>query len=174
MIEADSVHSTPRLSSSPNNVIDLSAARAVAPPPVALPPSNVAEVTALPVAPQSEEELDRQSQIMRAAVTYTALNGSLNGAWIAEHTGNSTVAEIVNEGVFERKDATLRKLTRLMRKAEAVRTVEIWSLASVAKVVMNQNGDGESGRNLQDFEVLFLQSLFELIERNCRYQERSA
>ncbi|UWU87924.1 hypothetical protein N2605_16230 [Bradyrhizobium yuanmingense] len=157
-----------------SNIIDLSAARAAVPPTIALPPSNVAELTALPTPPKSEEELDRESQIMRAAATYTALNGSWNGAWIADHTGNSTVAEIVNKGLWERRDAVLRKLTRLMRKAETVRTVEIWSLASLAKVVMNQNGDGESGRNLEDFEILFLQSLFELIERNCQCAERSA
>jgi hypothetical protein len=145
------------------NVIDLAAAPASTAPP----PNNVAEVTALPTPPKSEEEFDRESLIMRAGVTYTALNGSLNGAWIAEHTGDSTVAEIVNEGVWERRNAVLRKLTRLMRKAETVRTVEIWSLARVARVVMNQNGDGESGRNLEDFAILFLGSLFELIERNC-------
>ena len=161
---------------SPSNVIDLSAARAAAPPAVALPPSNVADVTALSVPPKSEEELDRESLIMRAAVTYTALNGSWNGAWIAEHTGNSTVVEIVNEGVWERRNTVLRKLTRLMRKTETVRTVELWSLASLAEVVMDQerNGNGESGRNLEDFEILFLRSLFELIARHCQRQERSA
>lgn len=109
---------------------------------------------------------------MRAAVTYTSLNAAFNGAWIAEHTGNSTVAEIVNHGVWERRNAELRKLTRLMSKTSKVRTVELWSLASVAKVVMNQNGDGESGRNLEGFEISFLQSIFELIERDCELKER--
>ena len=52
--------------------------------------------------------------------------------------------------------------------------MEIWSLASVAKVVMNQHGDWESGRNLEDLEIRFLQSLFELIERSCKHEERSA
>lgn len=51
-----------------------------------------------PTPEKSEEELDAESQIMHAAVTYTALNGAFNGAWIAEHTGNSTVAEIVIKG----------------------------------------------------------------------------
>ena len=123
---------------------------------------------------KTEEELDRTSAIMRAAVTYTALNGSFNGAWIAEHTGNSTIANIVTKGVWERRDATLRKLTRLMRKAEKVRTVELWSIASTAKVVLNQNGDEESGRNLEDFEIAFLQSLLELVERDCDHREEAA
>jgi len=147
-----------------NNVIDLSTARAAA----------AARVTAPLIPPKSEDELDRESLIMRAAVTYTALNGSWNGAWVAEHTGNSTVAEIVNKGIWERRNAALRKLTRLMRKAQTVRTVEIWSLASVAKVVMNQLGDGSSGSNLQDFEVVYLETFFELIERTCQSQERSS
>jgi transposase len=103
------------------NVIDLAAARAAAPASTAPPPNNVAEVTALPTPPKSEEEFDRESLIMRAAVTYTALNGSLNGAWIAEHTGDSTVAEIVNEGVWERRNAVLRKLTRLTEWRRGVR-----------------------------------------------------
>lgn len=127
----------------------------------------------LPIKPDADE-LDRTSGIMRAAVTYTALNGAWNGAWVAEHTGNSTVAGIVNEGVWERRNAALRRLTRLVRKAEAVRTVEIWSLASAAKVVMNQNGDGESGRNLEGFEIRFLEAVFELIERNCKNELRGA
>jgi hypothetical protein len=169
MTEADSVHSTPPTNTSAN-IIDLSAARAAA---------NAAVLAQIiPAAPPSrldtEEELDRASAIMRCAVTYTSLNGALNGAWIAEHTGNSTIAEIVNKGVWERRDAMLRKLTRLMRKAEKVRTVELWSIASTAKVVMNQNGDGESGRNLQDFEIAFLQSLLELIERDCDHREDTA
>jgi hypothetical protein len=147
-----------------NNVIDLSTARAAA----------AARVTAPLIPPKSEDELDRESLIMRAAVTYTALNGSWNGAWVAEHTGNSTVAEIVNKGIWERRNAALRKLTRLMRKAQTVRTVEIWSLASVAKVVMNQLGDGSSGSNLQDFEVVYLETFFELIERTCQSQEPSS
>ncbi|MCG2639670.1 MULTISPECIES: hypothetical protein [Bradyrhizobium] len=174
MTEADSVHSTPPLNSSASNVIDLSAARAAAEPAAPAPLGTIAKVKRLAPPPKSEEELDRESKIMRAAVTYTALNGLWNGAWIAEHTGNSTVAEIVVEGVCERRDAVLRKLTRLIRKTEAARTVEIWSLASVAKVVLNQNGDEESGRNLRDFEILFLQSMFELIERSCQREERSA
>ncbi|MDA9506278.1 hypothetical protein XI09_16880 [Bradyrhizobium sp. CCBAU 11386] len=148
----------------------------MAPPAVALSPSNVAEVTALPVSPKSEEDLDRESQIMRAAVTYTALNGSLNGAWVAEHTGNSTVVDIVNNGVWERRNSVLRRITRLMRKAKTIRTVELWSLVSLAEVVMDQeqNGSGDSGRNLEDFEIQFLRSLFELIARHCQRQERSA
>jgi hypothetical protein len=175
MTEADSVHSTPPLSSS-SNIIDLAAAREAAARISDLSPAAVAAVMARPISPVSEEvdDLDRKSKIMRAAVTYTALNGAWNGAWIAEHTGNSTVAEIVTNGVCERRDAALRRLTRLMRKTDWARTVEIWSLASVAKVVMNQNGDGESGSNLRDFETLFLQSLFDLIERNCEREERGA
>lgn len=150
-----------------SNIIDLSAARNAATAAV------LAEM--IPAAPtshlKSQEELDKQSQILRDAVTYTALNGRWNGAWIAEHTGNSTVVGIVNDGVWERRDATLRKLTRKLQKAKKIRTVELWSLASTAKVVMNQNGDEESGRNLEDFEVLFLRSLFDLIERDCYDRE---
>lgn len=172
MIEADPRDSTPPLSSSASNIIDLGAARAAA--------TATALAEMIPASPASrlntEEKLDRESQIMRAAVKYTALNGSWNGAWIAEHTGNSTVAKIVNEGVWERRNAELRKLTRLMRRAKTMRTVELWSLASLAGVVMDQeqNGNGESGRNLEDFEILFLQSLFGLIVRDCESRERSA
>ena len=163
---------SPRPVARPSNVIDLSAARAAA--------TATALAEMIPASEPSrldtEEELDRQSQIMRAAVTYTALNGAWNGTWIAEHTGNSTVADIVNEGVWERRNAVLRKLTRLIRKAKTVRTVELWSLASLADVVMDQeqNGNGESGRNLEDFEILFLRSLFVLIARDCESRERSA
>ncbi len=66
----------------------------------------------------------------------------------------------------------LRKLTRLMNKADTVRTVELWSVASVADVVMDQYGDGESGKNLEPFEVHFLRSFFRLIERDCKLRER--
>ncbi|WP_354096259.1 hypothetical protein [Bradyrhizobium sp. RT10b] len=123
---------------------------------------------------KTEEDLDRASAIMRTAVTYTSINGAINGAWRAEHTGNSTVAEIVIEGMSERRDAALRRLTRLMRKASKVRTVELWSLASLADVVMDQSGDEESGRNLREFEIAFLRSLFRLVERDCESRERSA
>ncbi|WP_441268030.1 hypothetical protein AB7G19_20095 [Bradyrhizobium sp. 215_C5_N1_1] len=157
-----------------SNIIDLSAARAGANSPAALPTENVAEILTPPSRLDSEEELDRASAIMRAAVTYTSINGAINGAWRAEHTGNSTVAEIVIEGTSERRDAALRRLTRLMSKTSKVRTVELWSLASVADVVMDQSGDEESGRNLQPFEILFLRSLFRLVERDCENRERSA
>ena len=105
---------------------------------------------------------------MRAAVKYTSLNGAINGAWRAEHTGNSTVAEIVIEGMSEQRDAILRKLARLVNKATSVRTVELWSLASLADVVMDQSGDEASGGNLRPFEILFLRSLFRLIETDCK------
>ncbi|MDH2400773.1 hypothetical protein QCM77_12590 [Bradyrhizobium sp. SSUT18] len=48
MTKADSVHSTPPLSSSSNNIIDLSAARAQATSAATPPPENVAEVKRLP------------------------------------------------------------------------------------------------------------------------------
>jgi hypothetical protein len=99
---------------------------------------------------------------------------SLYGAWRAEHTGNSTVAEIVIEGMWERRNATLRRITRHMKKASAVRTVELWSLASLADVVIDQSGDEESGRNLEPFEIAFLRSLFRLVERDCESRERGA
>jgi hypothetical protein len=75
---------------------------------------------------------------MRTAVTYTSINGATNGAWRAEHTGNSTVAEIVIEGMWERRNSALGKRSRLMGKTSTVRTVELWSLASLADVVMDQ------------------------------------
>ncbi|MGY3344696.1 MULTISPECIES: hypothetical protein [unclassified Bradyrhizobium] len=161
-----------------SNIIDLSAAREAAALVSALSPAGAAAVMApRPSSPEREgddEALDRKSKIMRAAVTYTSLNAAMNGAWIAEHTGNSTVADIVLEGVWERRDAQLRKLNRLMKKASTVRTVELWSLASVANVVMDQNGDEESGRNLRPFEIDFLRSFFRLVERDCEQRERGA
>jgi hypothetical protein len=168
MTEADSVHSTPPTNTSAN-IIDLSAARASATEAIAAqipaePPSRL----------KTEEELDRVSAIMRCAVTYTSINGAINGAWRAEHTGNSTVADIVIEGVFERRNEVLRKLTRLMKKASAVRTVELWSLASLADVVMDQQGDEASGGSLDPFEIEFMRSLFRLVERDCESRERSA
>lgn len=67
----------------------------------------------------------------------------------------------------------MRKLTRLLNKTSEVRTVELWSLASVADVVMDQNGDEASGSNLQPFEITFLRSLFRLVARDCERRERS-
>lgn len=128
-----------------------------------------ANIQTLPVDPT--EELDRTSEIMRAAVTYTSLNSAYNGAWIAEHTGDSTVADIVTAGMLCRRDAKLRKLTRLVNKTSEVRVVELWSLASVARVVMDQNGDEHSGGNLEPFEVAFLRSLFRLVARDCASRE---
>ncbi|MGX4772003.1 hypothetical protein ACWAUC_19710 [Bradyrhizobium guangdongense] len=154
-----------------SNIIDLAAAREAAASPVTPTPETIGEIANPPVAADIDD-LDRASKIMQAAVTYTSLTGAINGAWIAEHTGNSTVAEIVIDGMSERKDATLRRLTRLIDKADKVRTVEIWSLASLAKVVLNQLGDGHSGENLAPFEVAFMQSLFGLIERDCKRRER--
>lgn len=60
-------------------VINLAAARAASQPAAALPLESVVEVTALPIPQKSEEELDAESQITRAAVTYTSLNGAFNG-----------------------------------------------------------------------------------------------
>ncbi len=173
MIEADPRVSTPPLNSSANNVIDLSAAR-VAASSIIAPPADKVEILTLPSRLDTEEELDRASEIMRAAVTYTSINGAINGAWRAEHTGNSTVAEIVIEGMWERRNSALRRLTRLMKKTSAVRTVELWSLASLADVVMDQSGDEASGSNLEPFEIAFLRSLFRLVERDCASRERSA
>ncbi len=186
MIEADSVRSTPPLNSSASNIIDLSAARTAARDAAAtrrqpggktlasgLPESAEAAILNLPNAPDPIDELDRASEILRAAVTYTSLNGAYNGAWRAEHTGNSTVAEMVTDGMWRRRAQALRKLTRLMNKADTVRTVELWSVASVADVVMDQYGDGESGKNLEPFEVHFLRSFFRLIERDCEQRRNT-
>lgn len=52
--------------------------------------------------------------------------------------------------------------------------VELWSLASLADVVMDQNGDGESGSALEPFELAFLHSMFRLFARDCPRRERSA
>ncbi len=170
MTQADSVHSTPPTNTSASNIIDLDAARDAATAAV------VAKMN--PEQPRSrldtEEELDRVSAIMRCAVTYTSINGAINGAWRAEHTGNSTVAEIVIDGMWERRNAVLRKLTRLMKKASEIRTVELWSLASLADVVMDQQGDEASGGSLEPFEIEFMRSLFRLVERDCENRERSA
>ncbi|EIG56091.1 hypothetical protein [Bradyrhizobium sp. WSM1253] len=164
------ISDSPSPVASPSNVIDLDSARAAA--------TATALAEMIPAAPPSrlktEEELDRVSAIMRAAVTYTSINGAINGAWRAEHTGNSTVAEIVIEGMWERRNAVLRKLTRLMKKASAVRTVELWSLASLADIVMDQQGDEASGGSLEPFEIEFMRSLFRLVERDCESRERSA
>jgi hypothetical protein len=59
-----------------------------------------------------------------------------------------------------------------MRKAKAVRTVELWSLASLADVVMDQQGDEASGGNLEPFEIEFMRSLFRLVERDCESRAR--
>jgi hypothetical protein len=76
--------------------------------------------------------------------------------------------------MWERRNATLRRITRHMKKASAVRTVELWSLASLADVVIDQSGDEESGRNLEPFEIAFRRSLFRLVERDCESRERGA
>lgn len=57
---------------------------------------------------------------MRAGVRYTSINGAIKGAWRAEHTGNSTIAEIVIDRMPQRRDAALRRLTRLMSKTTKV------------------------------------------------------
>ena len=118
-------------------------------------------------APFWRERASISSQIIKAAVTYTSAHAAFEGGFRADHTDNLVMAG----GAFgskhiNRRDRALNRLTRLMKRTDDVRSVELRSLASVAIVMMDQDG-GSDGLSIEGFERRFLKSLFQLIERHC-------
>lgn len=121
--------------------------------------------------PVYSDETDRKSPIIRAAVIYTASQGAFDGAFLADHTDNLVLAGgRLGDVYIARRDAALRRLTRHIRRAKTVRPVELWAVASVARVLVG----GDDTVNLEAFEHDFLRVFFQLVENDCKARCRPA
>lgn len=115
--------------------------------------------------PDALDDLDKASLIILAAVTYTAQDAAMTGAWKADHTGNCLFAgEAFAKVHGRRRNSALRSLTRLLRGADAVRWSEIWAAVSVAGILIER---ASSGATLDREEWAFLKALIGTVERDC-------
>jgi hypothetical protein len=127
-------------------------------------------ITETPVEPVYSDDIDKKSDIIRAAVIYTANQGAFDGAFHADHTDNLVLAGgRLGDIHIARRDSALRRLTRHIRRAKTVRHVELWAVASVARVLC---GDGFDSFNPEKFERDFLYAAFQLVERDCESRAR--
>ena len=123
-------------------------------------------------APEYSDEIDRKSAIIRAAVIYTTSQGAFDGGFLADHTDNLVMAGgYLANRYTQQRDSALRRLTRHIQRAKTVRPVELWAVASVARVLC---GDGLESFNLENFERDFLCAAFELVERDGEARRRLA
>ena len=111
------------------------------------------------------------SDVIKAAVTYCCSKATAEPGYIADHTRDGVFAGccgIVGDKHTRTADRSLRKLVKLMDGATGLMTVEVWSLASVASLVLKQSDefDGE----LEDKEISFMKSFTRLVERLCKDQ----
>ena len=117
------------------------------------------------------EGREKSSRIIKAAVTYCCSKATGEPGFIADHTADSLFAGscgIVGGAHWERAERSLRTLVRLMNKADHVMTVELWSLASVAGVVLQEAE--QPGAELVDEEMKYLKAFFRMVERLCDEQ----
>ena len=115
-----------------------------------------------------KSEGESRSPILKATVTYACGKGSATASFIADHTGNMLFGGhggIVAGPLLDRADRSLRKLVKLMDQTDEVLTVELWSLAAVAALVLKEAED--PGAELLAHELRYLKSFLRLVERQC-------
>lgn len=116
-------------------------------------------------------ERERNSHILKAAVTYCCTKSTNAGGFIADHTGDGVFAGfegIVGGAYLDKADRSFRKLVKLMDRSDDVMTVELWSLASVAGFILKEAT--EPGMDLIDEEIEYLKSFLRLVGRFCHEQ----
>lgn len=123
--------------------------------------------------PMTMDQPEQNSRIIKAAVTYCCGKATAAGGFIADHTGDALFGGyggIVAGPYLDRADRSLRKLTKLMDQADDVMTGELWSLASVAGLIVKEAQ--EPGGEVIDEELDYLKSFTRLVERSChvRYE----
>ncbi len=114
---------------------------------------------------------EEASDVIKAAVTYCCSKATVEPGFIADHTCDGIFAGysgIVGGKYMREAERSLRKLVKLMGAADNLMTVELWSLASVASLVLKQADD--PGDEFQDEEISFMKSFARLIERVCKDQ----
>jgi hypothetical protein len=114
---------------------------------------------------KTRSKREEASLIIKAAAAYCCHQSTCAPGFIADHTCDGVFAGyggIVGDKHMMAADRSMRKLVKLMDKATAVLTVELWSLASVARFVMKQTDDGEA---FEGEEAAFVKSFAGLIKR---------
>lgn len=65
----------------------------------------------------------------------------------------------------------MRRRTRALDKAPTARPVEIWSAASVARIVIDDDGQGaQHGANLEPADFQFFRAFIQLLARDCEHR----
>ena len=116
-------------------------------------------------------EREKDSRILKAAVTYCCTKSTDAGGFIADHTGDGIFAGydgIVGGAYLDKAERSFRKLMKLMNQTDDVMTVELWSLASVAGFILKEAT--EPGMELVDEEMEYLKSFLRLVGRFCHEQ----
>jgi hypothetical protein len=147
-------------------VIELKSSKVKRPPP------------SIPCEPASSSmadkiDLEKNSHILKAAVTYCCTKATGAAGFIADHTGDGVLAGyegIVGGPYLAKAERSLRKLVKLMDQADDVMTVELRSLAGVAGFILKEAD--EPGMEIVDDEMEYLKSFLRLVGRFCheRYE----
>ena len=125
----------------------------------------------LPSTKADKVEIEKNSHILKAAVTYCCTKSTAAAGFIADHTGDGVFAGyggIVGGAYLDKSERSLRKLVKLMDRSDDVMTVELWSLAGVAGFFLKEAT--EPGMELVDEEIEYLKSFLRLVGRFCHEQ----
>jgi hypothetical protein len=167
MTEGDSAHSTPPEDDS--NILHFR------PPAINLRrqisrPARRAE----PLSPQKAlAEREKLSLIIKAAVTYCGSYAAYAAGFAADHTADWVfcgAGDIIGGKHVNSYMGALRRLTRLIQQDGNLLTVELWSVASVARLLFEHNTQPDGYVDLQAKEMKFLRAFARLVERLCKEQ----
>jgi hypothetical protein len=122
-------------------------------------------------------EHEKNSQILKTAVTYCCSKATAAASFVADHTGESLFAGydgIVGGAHLDKAERSLRKLIKLMNRSDDLLTVELWSLASVTGFILREAD--EPGIELEEEQREYLKSFVRVVERQChtRYEQEWA
>jgi hypothetical protein len=127
-----------------------------------------------PLSPQKAlSERVRLSLIIKAVVTYSSSHAAYVAGFEADHTADWVfcgAGDIIGGKHVKSYTRALRELTRLIQQDVNLLTVELWSVASVARLLFEHNKEPDGYVDLQAQEIQFLQAFAQLVERLCKEQ----
>jgi hypothetical protein len=118
-------------------------------------------------------EREKLSLIIKAAVTYCSSHAAYVAGFEADHTADWVfcgAADIIGGTYVKSYTRAMRELTRLIQQDGNLLTVELWSVASVARLLFEHNKQPDGYVDLQDKEIQFLRAFAQLVERLCNEQ----
>jgi hypothetical protein len=122
---------------------------------------------------QALREREKLSHIIKAAVTYSSSYAAYVAGFAADHTGDWVfcgAGDIIGGRYVDSYMRALSKLTKLIQQDGNLLTVELWSVASVARLLFEHNKQSDGSVDLQGKEIEFLQAFARLVERLCDEQ----